>query len=133
MRSLVTWDIDHLWTELDGVIREELYRIRGRCGPDFKTRRQIDDMVIALPIRLRSLGLHSHHISAPMAKAAADDLADSMLAPIVPDVNPPEKITSQKERCLEDHLAADGICLIAYLLLNGLNSPKINPLSADHG
>jgi len=30
MRSLVTSDIDHLWTELDGVIREELYRIRGR-------------------------------------------------------------------------------------------------------
>ena len=87
------------------MIREELYRIRGRCGPDVETRRQIDDTVIALPIRLGGLGLHSHHSSAPMAKAAADDLADSMLAPIVPDVNPPEKITSQKERCLEDLLA----------------------------
>ncbi len=105
MRSLVTSVIDHLWTELDGVIREELYRMTGRCGPDVETRRQMDDTVTALPIRLGGLGLHSHHISAPMAKTAADDLADSMLAPIVPNVNPPEKITSQTERCLEDHLA----------------------------
>ena len=104
----------------------------GRCGPDVETRRQIDDTVIALPIRLGRLGLHSRHISARWPALAADDLADSMLAPIVPDVNPPEKITSQ-DAASRTTSPVDGICLIAYLLLNGLNPPKANPLSADYG
>jgi len=52
---------------------------------------RVDSLEVkSLPKKSIGSGLHSHHISAPMAKAAADDLAGSNLAPIVPDVNAPE-------------------------------------------
>ncbi len=69
--------------------------------------RAIEEALISLPIRLGGLGILSYAKCAPHAYAAANELADTVFAPILPSIQPTsEPMLSQSKRCQDMFEAA---------------------------
>ena len=67
----------------------------------------IEQALISLPVRLGGFGIPSYAKCAPHTYAAANELADTVLAPILPSIQPTsEPMLSQSERCQDMFEAA---------------------------
>ena len=109
-RCLFSDDLTDLWSKLDQIIWDSALRMRGAKeipGLDTST---LDNQLLSLPVRLGGLGLLSHHVCAPLAFSAANDISDNLLVPLLgPPVQPPRlvnpddpaSIAPQRTRCNE--------------------------------
>jgi hypothetical protein len=111
-RCLVTDDLVDVWKRLDRSVWKAALRLRSsRTEEGIEEQaepNQITDTLLSLPVRLGGLGLLSHETCAPLAFAAASEVADRILEPLIgPPVSPPkltdpadpDSIARQKVRC----------------------------------
>jgi len=100
LRSLDSTEIEHVWSRLDELIQTALGQIRGgeAVPPD---RRDIDNDLVTLPMRLGGLGLISFEECAKHARAASIESSDIVLASLFPSLEPPDNPISQRDRCQE--------------------------------
>ena len=95
-RSLKSDDISDAWRPLDDALLAAARRLRAAVNSP-----ATDKDLISLPMRHGGLGLLLHEEVAPHAYAAAIQLSDKVLAPLL-EIDPEgtEPILSQSDRCL---------------------------------
>ena len=107
-RCLVSEDLVDVWRRLDRAIWNTANRLRGAREEDNIVQEIITDTLYSLPARLGGLGLLSYETCAPLAYAAASEVADMLLEPLIgPPLAPPkltdpadpESISRQRTRC----------------------------------
>ena len=87
--SLYSADLTVLWDRLDSLLRNCVHQIRS-LGPSLdEVHRAVEEALISLPIRLGGLGILSYAKCAPHAYAAANELADTVLAQFFHQTSPP--------------------------------------------
>ena len=99
-RCLDTSDLGHVWAELDTALWNSIISLRSSDGDH-----RFQDEIMSLPIRSGGMGILSHEEVAPIARAAADEMADITLKSLLePDEweqeGAAEKVVGQSERCL---------------------------------
>jgi len=98
--------IDGEWARLDEGLWDEVRRIRGRTSNRQGDRQELENTIMALPLRLGGMGLLSHRAVAPLASAASNEASDRQidsflsLLPLDTAVPLPAPKT-QHERCQE--------------------------------
>jgi len=92
------------WSRLDQALLNEVRRLRGRVSDRQGDRKEIEDTLIALPLRLGGMGILSHQDIAPLALSAANDASDRLINSFLPlssnmDASQEAQPKSQHERC----------------------------------
>ena len=98
-----TADIAHVWGNLGALFQWEIYRLRGAGVPQHLERRQIDQYLVTLPLRLGGIGITSYRALTPLAMAASIAESETELSALNHETCPSSDYQSQKESSREHH------------------------------
>jgi len=94
------------WAKLDLGLLNEVRRLRGRVSNREGDRSDIENSLMALPVRLGGMGILSHQDIAPLALTAANETSDRLINSFLPlsppvDASQQAQPRSQREGCKE--------------------------------